>query len=163
MQQPPPLTIRLEQSLLLIALVGLAHGAGLIGLLSADLPATVRWVGTTLLLLSCALQGSRLRRRHPDRIVRLTLHPHHTELTTYGGQRRLATLEPGTRITPWCIALSLRPFESPWWRARYPLLLLPDALTATDWRRLRIGLQQGHGRHRTADDRDQHGVERTGQ
>lgn len=163
MQPPPPLTIRLEQSPLLITLVGLAHAAGLTGLLSAELSATVRWIGSTLVLLSLALQGWQLRRRHPHRIVQLTLHPHHVELTTAAGQRRLATLKPGTRITPWYIALSLRPFEPRGWDAPLALLLLPDALTASDWRRLRVGLQQSQGRRRTTDDGDQHGVERTRQ
>lgn len=124
----------------------LAHGAGLTGLLAAGVPVSLRGIGSALILLSLLAQWRQLLQRHPNSVTQLILHPQHVELITRSGHCRPALVQPGARITPWCIALNLRPLAPRWWGDRYPLLLLPDALTATDWRRLRIWLRQGGGR-----------------
>lgn len=138
-----PFTLSLHPSRQLAALLAAAHGLAAAAVLSLSLP---WWLMLVLLaaILASAWRGlARLTSSH--RICRLTLRDDgQLEFLRVDGSGGEARVQPQTTVTAFLCVLLLRAQGRG--EALVPLVLLPDALDAEDFRLLRLWLRWRAGR-----------------
>lgn len=135
---PHRLVIRPSRCLALI--LALLHLAALGSLLPLDIPVWLRWALAAALAASFAASVRRHALHQAATSVReLVLKADGgIEGLRYDGVRFDASMSAQTTVLPWLIVILL---EIPGVRRLHPVVVLPDALTAGDWRTLRAWLR----------------------
>lgn len=139
MHAPPLLFLQPQPSRRLAVLIGLIHILAALAVSLAGLP---WWLPPPIVVL-LAVSAWHLIRVHallaaPDSLIRLQGRADgNLECLSREGEWLQVELLPDSTLFPWCAVLRLRPAEG---RAR-SMTLLPDALTAREWRELRVWMR----------------------
>jgi len=117
------------------------HGGALFSLLLTPLPWLLRLVGSTVLLGSLWVTLERRALLLRRAVTALSWDEQEMwRIWVDGGTEVAVRLEPDSFLSPWCVVLNFRALES---GVHYSVVLLPDSLDATTFRRLRVRLKTG--------------------
>ncbi|MEK6707927.1 MAG: protein YgfX [Pseudomonadota bacterium] len=136
----PLLTARLEPSVRLAVILGLAHFAAIGMLWPLALPTTIKLAGTILFVVSSIFYlRSYALLRSPRSVVALELSDEMScALETQHGERIICTLLGSSFVAPYLTALNLKPSGKFFTRS---VVILADGIDAEQFRQLRVLLR----------------------
>lgn len=136
----PLLTARLEPSVRLAVILGLAHFAAIGMLWPLALPTAVKLMGTTVLAISLLFYLQRYALlRSPRSVVALELSDEMScALETQHGEHITCTLLGSSFVAPYLTVLNLKPSAGFFTRS---VVILADSIDAEQFRQLRVLLR----------------------
>lgn len=143
---PPLLVLRLGPSFRLAMMLGLAHVSAISLLWPLMLPVAAKVAPTVALAISLVIYLRHYAlRKSPGSVTGLSLADDMTcTLETRRGERIACALLGSSFVAPYLTVLELKPLNDTRWSLRLrprSVVILPDAIAAEDFRRLRVLLR----------------------